>query len=108
METFKTKAFVCTCAGLFYLCDEGDPALEFTAATLSAELKRQISSKLPAKSLAGAAKHLVVSAGVKSAVSSTLYFEAIGILLQQLADEHPDWEIEFAGDLDDLTITFSK
>ena len=98
-----------TSAGVFQLCGARNTALEFTAATLSAELKRQIYSKVPAKSLTGAGvNRLVANVCVTSAVSSSLYFEAIGILLQQLADDHPDWEIEFAGDLNDLTITFSK
>ena len=50
----------------------------------------------------------VVKAKVSSAVSTAVYFEAIGILLQQLADEYPEWEIDLEGEPDDLELTFSK
>ncbi len=83
--------------------------MEFTASSLAAELKRQIDSKLPAKAtVLGGMNHFAVRASVASPVSSEIYFDAVGILLQQLADERTDWEIELEGDLGDLTITFSK
>lgn len=81
----------------------------FTASSLAAELKRQIDGKLPPKlAVFGGFNQFAVKASIVDPVSSEIYFDAIGLLLQQLADERPEWEIELEGDLNDLTITFSK
>ncbi|MGG3796527.1 hypothetical protein ABEU86_20010 [Pseudomonas paraversuta] len=83
--------------------------MEFTASSLAAELKRQIDGKLPPKATGfGGMNHFSAKASIAIPVSSEIYFDAIGVLLQQLADERPEWEIELEGDLSDLTITFSK
>lgn len=83
--------------------------MEFTAPTLAAELKRQIDSKLPSTPLVGGGMHhFAVTASVGSAVSTEIYFDAIGILLQQLADECPEWEIGIEGEPADLVVMFSR
>jgi hypothetical protein len=83
--------------------------MEFTGPTLAAELKRQIDAKLPSRSLVGGGMHnFVIKASVASVVNNEIYFDAIGILLQQLVDDCPEWEIEFEGDLADMTFTFSR
>ncbi len=92
----------------FYYMPEGNPVLEVTASSVSAEIKQQIVSKLPKQQAGGSINRFVVKAKVNSAVSTAVYFEAIGILLQQLADEYPEWEIGLEGEPDDLELTFSK
>jgi len=83
--------------------------MEFTASSLAAELKRQIDSKLPSRPLAAGGTHnFVVKASVSSKVSTEVYFDAVGQLLEQLAVECPEWEIGLEGDPDDLAITFSR
>lgn len=83
--------------------------MEYTSSTLATELKRQIDTKLPSRPLVGGGMHnFVIKVSVASVVSNEIYFDAIGILLQQLVDDCPEWEIEFEGDLDDMTFTFSR
>lgn len=83
--------------------------MEFTASSLAAELKRQVDSKLPSTSFAaGGLNKLAMRASISAGVSTDIYFKAIGLLLEQLADELPEWEIGLEGDPDDLEITFSR
>ncbi|MCV4275809.1 hypothetical protein OH710_24505 [Pseudomonas capsici] len=80
-----------------------------TASGLSAELKRQIVSQLPARALIGGGLHrFTLKASVKSALSSDAVLNVYATLLQQLAEECPEWAIEIEGELGDLKVTFSR
>lgn len=80
-----------------------------SAASIAAELKRQVISMLPSGGLTGGGMHnFVVKASISLKMSPKNYFEAIGLFLQQLADEYPEWEIGFEGDPHDLEITFTR
>lgn len=83
--------------------------MNLTALNLAAEIKRQIDSKLSSTlSVFGGMNHFSVYASIQTDLSPDICLDAIGILMQQLAGEHPDYSIEIEGESDGLTVTFSK
>lgn len=83
--------------------------MEITASSLAAEFKCQVDSKLPAEPVsAGGFHHILFSASAPHGVSTNTYFDAVGMLLQQLADERPEWKIGLKGDPGDLVIEFIR
>lgn len=72
--------------------------METTASSIAAEFKRQAVSKLPAEPIpAGGFHHITVKVSAPPGVSTSIYFDAVGMLLQQLVDERPEWKIRLEG-----------
>lgn len=83
--------------------------MEVTASSLAAEFKCQVDSKLPAEPIpTGGFHHITIRVSAPPGVSAGTCLDAIGILLQQLADERPEWEIGIEGDPSDLVIEFIR
>lgn len=83
--------------------------MEITASSIAAEFKRQVDSQLPAEPIStGGFHHITIKVSAPPGVSIGTYFDAIGILLQQLADERPEWKIGLEGDPSDLVIEFIR
>ncbi|MCX5508367.1 hypothetical protein [Pseudomonas sp. BJa3] len=83
--------------------------METTASSIAAEFKRQVDSQLPVEpSLGGGFHHVTVKLSAPPGASTSVYFDAVGMLLQQLADERPEWRIGLEGDPSELLIELTR
>jgi len=86
-----------------------ESSMEFNASTLAAKFKRQVDSQLPTEpDSTGGFQHITVRVSAPAGASTRLYFDAVGILLLQIATELPEWKIGLEGNPSDLVIEFTR
>lgn len=86
--------------------------MELTVKNLVFELKRQLIDGLPLEAPLGGGMHSVVArAFIDSPSEKALCAEALEVLLIQLAEEYPDWEVGiegYPGDRYEIAVSFTR
>lgn len=82
--------------------------MRHSASTIAAELMRQIADQLPSRPLFGGFHHFVIKVSMPAEADQAARFDALGLLLEQLEIECPEWGIDVCGGPLELEVKFTR